>query len=249
MNSPHTRNTRNTRNRSRGRMQQAPAPWLASRAHALCTVGLVASIALALAFAARAQAPQQAAEPERIRGEITRVEPAAISLRTADGKTVRIGVNSNLTVFTLAKASFAEVDFGTYVGSASYKMGDNIYSPIVRDSLSWLHKGYELRIIDESLRGIAVGHTKWDLTAVSVMTHGWVDVMEGRVMSIKFGPTEEEETDVEVARDAQVVRMSLGDKSLIKPGLRVLAGAQKGADGNYVGVFIFVGKDGIVPAL
>jgi hypothetical protein len=81
------------------------------------------------------------------------------------------------------------------------------------------------------------------------MTHGWVDDQEGRVISIKYGPTEEEETDVEIARDVPVLKMSLGEKSLLKPGARVFAGAQKGADGRYVAVFIFVGKDSVVPAM
>jgi hypothetical protein len=152
-------------------------------------------------------------------------------------------------VFSLSKASFADVAFGTYVGAVSYKLGDDIYSPIVRDSLSWLHKGLELRIIDEELRGIAVGHTKWDLTPNSVMTHGWVDDQEERVISIKYGPTEEEETDVEVARDIPVLKMSLGDRALIRTGARIFAGAHKEAGGDYVAVFIFVGKDGIAPPL
>jgi hypothetical protein len=141
------------------------------------------------------------------------------------------------------------VDFGTYVGAVSEKLGDHIYSPIVRDSLSWLHKGFELRLIDESLRGIAVGHTKWDLTSKSVMTHGWVDDQEGRVISIKYGPTEEEETDVEISRDTPVFKMSRGDVNLIKPGARVFAGALKGAGGRYDAAFIFIGTDGVAPKM
>jgi hypothetical protein len=69
------------------------------------------------------------------------------------------------------------------------------------------------------------------------------------VLSIKYGPTDGEETDVEVGRDIPILKMARGDKSLLKPGVRVFAGAQKGADGNYVAVFIFVGKDGVVPPL
>jgi hypothetical protein len=212
----------------------------------LCYLGATASvIVLALGAPARAQQP----EPDRIRGQIAEVGAGTIVVQTKDGNTVRLALPNDLSIFSLAKASFAEVDFGTYVGAVSYKIGDDIYSPIKRDSLSWLHKGFELRIIDEKLRGIAVGHTKWDLTPASVMTHGWVDDLEDRVVSIKYGPTEEEETDVEVPRDAPVLRMSLGDKSLIKAGARVLAGAQRGADGNYRAVFIFIGKDGIVPPM
>lgn len=188
-------------------------------------------------------------EPDHIRGLIASVDASSIVLKTGDGRMVRLGLSDSVTIFSLTKASYAQVDFGTYVGAVSVKLGDQIYSPIVRDSLSWLHKGFELRIIDEEFRGIAVGHTTWDLTPNSVMTHGWVDDQEGRVISIKYGPTEEEETDVEVSRDTPVVRMSRGDKSLIRPGARVFAGAQKDGGGRYVAVFIFVGKDGMVPSL
>ena len=150
------------------------------------------------------------------------------------------------SVFSLTKASFTDVDFGVYVGSVSKKLDK--YSPIVRDSLSWLHQGYELRVLDESLRGLAVGHTPWDLTSESVITHGWVDDLEVRVLSIKYGPTEEEETDVDISHDVPILKLAVGDKSLIKPGAHVFAGAQMVED-NYVAVFIMVGQGDIVPPL
>ena len=190
----------------------------------------------------------QEVEAGHIRGQITRVEASVIVVKlNGSGKTVRLVLAEGLTVIGLSKGTFAEVDFGSYVGAVAVKL--DAYSPIVRDSLSWLHKGFELRVIDESLRGIAVGHKKWDLTIDSIMAHGWVDDMEGRVISIKYGPTEEEETDVEVPRDVPVLKMSLADKSLIKLGAHVFAGTQRGADGKAVVGFIFVGKDGIVPPL
>jgi len=187
--------------------------------------------------------------PDHIRGLLTSVDSSAVVLKTRDGRSLRLGVSNGTTVFTLTRGTFADVTFGTYVGSVSEQLGDDIYSPIRRDSLSWLHKGHELRILDEKLRGLAVGFTKWDLTRGSVMTHGWVDDMEDRVLSIKYGPTEEEETDVEVRRDTPVQKLSLGDKSLLRPGARVFAGAQKGPDGSYAAVVIFVGRDGMVPSM
>jgi len=189
-------------------------------------------------------------EPDRIRGRLTKVEGSAIWVQVGDGKTVQLKFSdTHTTVFSLSKSSYTEVTFGTYVGAVSEKLGDDVYSPIRRDSLSWLHKGYELRIIDEDLRGIALGHQEWDLTGTSVMTHGWVDDQEDRVLSIKYGPTDYDETDVEVPRDAPVLKMSLGDKKLIKQGARVFVGARKEADGSYAALFIFVGKDGIVPPM
>jgi hypothetical protein len=211
---------------------------------ALCCYVVIASI---IVMALGIPASAQDAEPEHIRGEIVSVDGSSMVVKTRDDKTLSLELPDDLTVISLTKGSYTMVDFGDYVGAVAVKM--NEYSPIVRDSLSWLHKGFELRLIDEQLRGIALGHKEWDLTLDSIIAHGWVDDIEGRVISIKYGPTEIEETDVEVPRDVPVQTMSLGDKSLIKAGKRILAGAQKGTNDKYETVFVFVGKDGIVPAL
>jgi hypothetical protein len=190
----------------------------------------------------------QAEEPDHVRGQIAAIQGSLLEIRGRDGKNQRLRLTNATTILSLSPASFIDVDFGVYVGAVSEKMDDR-YSPILRDSLSWLHKGLEFRIIDEKLRGIALGHQKWDLTPVSVMTHGWVDDMEVRVLSIKFGPTEAEETDVEVGRDIKVLKMELADKSLVKPGAHIFAGANKGADGIYAALFLMVGVGGVVPGL
>jgi len=186
-------------------------------------------------------------EPEHFRGQITTIQTSSIVMKTGEGKMVRIGISDATPIFSLSKGTFTDVDFGVYVGAAAVRLDE--YSPIIRDSAVWLHKGFELRIIDESLRGISLGEKQWDRTPDSIITHGWVDDMEVRVLSIKWGPTDYDETDVEIPRDAPVIRMALGDRSLIKPGARILAGAQKDEDGKYAAVFVFVGKDGIVPPL
>jgi hypothetical protein len=194
-----------------------------------------------------AKAVKDANEPEHLRGQLTKVDDTSITLKTNDGKTFRVGLKDDTTIISLSKGSFSDVDFGVYVGAVAVKMEE--YSPIVRDSAVWLHKGFELRIIDEKLRGIALGHKKWDLTPETIISHGWVDDMEVRVLSIKWGPTDYDETDVEVPRDVPIHKMSLGDKSLLKTGARVVVGAQKAPDGKYTAPFVFVGKDGIVPSL
>ena len=203
--------------------------------------------ALSIAAACAGPAFADDAEPDHFRGQITAIQDGAMVMKTNNGRTVRLAVPGNLTVISLVKGSFTEVDLGTYVGAVAYKL--NEYSPIVRDSAVWLHRGMELRIIDEKLRGIAIGEKKWDLSAVSIISHGWVDDMEDRVLSIKWGPSDYDETDVEVPRDVPIHRMALADASLLKPGTPVFVGAQKGADGKHTAVFVFCGKDGAVPAL
>lgn len=183
-------------------------------------------------------------EPDRFRGQVVSVESDAFILKTASGD-MKIGFPASVGIIRLRQASFTEVDFGVYVGAVSRKL--NKFSPIVRDSLSYLHEGFELHIVDEALRGIALGHRQWDLTPQSVISHGWVDDIEVRVLSIKYGPTEEEETDVEIARNKPVLRMSLGDRGLVKPGAQVFVGARR-KGGDYAAEFVMVG-DGLTPPL
>ena len=218
----------------------APLPcWLASAALAIAMLALPSMLVT----------PARAGEAEDLhfRGQITKVEHDAILLKTRNGKTVRLALPDKLTVILLSKGSFTAVDFGTYVGAVAVRLDE--YSPIIRDSAVWLHRGFELRIIDEALRGIALGHKNWDLTPDSIIAHGWVDDIEDRVLSIKWGPSDYDETDVEVPRDAPVLKMSLGDRSLLKAGAQIFAGAQGDANNRYVAGFIFVGSDGIVPPL
>jgi hypothetical protein len=192
-----------------------------------------------------AQAQQE--EPEHIRGQIISVEDSSMVVKTKAGKKISFELPDNLTVISLTKGSYTKVDFGIYVGAAAVKLDE--YSPIVRDSLSWLHRGFELRLVDEQLRGIALGHKDWDLTSDSIIAHGWIDDIEGRVISIKYGPTEIEETDVEVPRGAPVHFMKLGEKNLVEAGKQVFVGANKGDNGDYVAAFVFVGQDESVPSL
>ncbi len=182
-----------------------------------------------------------------IRGEITKIEDNLLTVATRNQGTLKIRMRNNTSIFKLSKASFTEVDFGVYVGAVSRRLEE--FSPIVRDSMSWLHQGYELRIMDEDLRGLALGHSNWDLTSESVISHGWVDDLEIRVLSIKYGPTEEEETDVDIPRDVTIARMSIGDKELLEPKANVFIGAMENGESLLQANYIMVGYNGLAPAL
>lgn len=211
---------------------------------ALCYHLMIASV-----FIWALGAPVRAQEPDHIRGQITKFEASSMDVKTVDGETIHLIIPDGLTVIRLAKGSFTKLDFGVYVGTVAERLKGEEYSPLARDSMSWLHEGIELRIIDEELRGIAAGEQEWDLTPDTIMAHGWVDDIEERTLSIKYGPTQEEETDVEVGRDIPILKMSLGDMSLLKPGVYIFAGAQKNGGDEYEAIFIFAGEDGIVPSM
>ena len=122
-------------------------------ARAVCRRAII--LATIAAFPVHAQVfTVPANEPDRFRGQIVEVTDKAIVLNTDKGS-VRLGISDNLSVFSLTKATFADVDFGSYVGAVSVKL--NKFSPIIRDSLSYLHRGFELRIMDGTGSGGKAG--------------------------------------------------------------------------------------------
>jgi hypothetical protein len=216
------------RNRQLGRVWSFAWPALRRRA-------VIAAI-LTLTTLGPAQA--QNGEVVNIRGKISAVDGSTITVQTKAGTQTRLKLTAESGIFALSRAVFSDVYFGTYVGAVSTPLPDG-----------WTHRAFELRVIDEQLRGLALGHMKWDLTAESGMTHGWVDDIEDRILSIKFGPTDEEERDVEVPRDVPIQKMEPGDKNLLKTGLSVFAGVSKDASGGGSVVFLIAGRDGIEPGL
>ena len=180
----------------------------------------------------------QNAAVQNIRGQIIGVQDSSISLKTRDGKSLRLKIPEQISIYRLSKAVFSDVNFGTYVGSVAVPLPDG-----------WTYRALELRVLDEELRGLAIGHMNWDLSPESTMTHGWVDDLEVRILSIKYGPTDEEEKDVDVPYDVPITKMSLGDRSLLAQDVEVFAGAQKDGSGNSTALFILVGTESVLPPL
>jgi hypothetical protein len=206
---------------------------------------LAAACALGPAPASRAAD----VEPDHFRGTIVSANDATLTLRTREGRVLRLAFPANADVFALGKASFEEITLGTYVGSVAITPPPGSPGAAPRSSLSLLYAAAELRIIDESLRGIALGYRGWDLRPDTIMAHGWVDDLEARVLSIKYGPTDSDETDVDVPANVPIQRMSVGHRGLVKPGAAVFAGARKGPNGRHVVEYVMVGRDGVTPAL
>jgi hypothetical protein len=206
---------------------------------------LAAACALVLAPALHAAD----VEPDHFRGTVVSANDASLTLKTHDGTIVRLAFPASADVFALSKATFDEVLLGNYVGSVAIRPAPGSPGARPRSSASLLYVAAELRILDESLRGIALGQRNWDLRPDTIMAHGWVDDLEVRVLSIKYGPTDFDEADVDVPPDVPIQRMSMGNRGLVKPGAAVFAGARKGLDGGHVVEYVMVGMDGVTPAL
>jgi len=115
---------------------------------------------------------------------ISEVGNPSIVVKTGDGKDVRIEVPDNSASFSLTRAASP-----TWISEpTSAQCGeDGRIQPDREGSAVWLHKGFELRIIDDELRALPLG-TEVDLTPTSIIAHGWDDI--GSVSSRSVGPTD-----------------------------------------------------------
>jgi len=197
--------------------------------------GLRAAIA-ALAAAVSWQAIAQPAQSSRVRGTIERLDGDVLSVKQGDGAPVRIRLTGDAKIVGVAKASFADIKPGSFVGSAATPQPDGS------------QKALEVHIFPEAMRGTGEGHRPYILPN-STMTNGTVgDVVtgvSGDVLTVKYKGGEKR---IVVPADVPIVRYEIGDRSHLKPGAAVtILRATRKPDGTYESDRVNVGLGGVSP--
>ena len=191
---------------------------------------------LAIPVFAQNPASGQAA---RILGTIDSFIGQNLLVKSQDGQTVSITIPPDLKVMANAKASLADIKPGDFVGSAADKGPDGK-----------LH-AEEVHIFPESMRGTGEGHYDWDLKPNTKMTNANVEQtvggVEGQTLLVKY---KDGEKKLLVTPETAVVTYVVGDKSDLKPGIKIFVGAgKKQADGTVQTPRITYGKDGLTPPM
>ncbi len=196
----------------------------------LCAAALTLGV---LGSAANAQ------DTVRVRGTIERVEGPIYVIKSRDGAELKVALADNALVVALVKASLADIKQGSFVGSTGMPQPDGS------------QKAIEVHIFPESMRGTGEGHYDWDLKPNTKMTNANVEQtvggVEGPVLTVKY---KDGEKKVLVTPETQVVSYVVGDKSDLKPGIKIfVGGAKKGADGTWTTPRVTYGKDGLTPPM
>jgi hypothetical protein len=205
---------------------------------------LAAAVAL---FAAPAFAQTQ---PMRIHGTIESFDGQILTVKSDDGKTLKVIVPADLPIRANAKATLADIKPGDFVGSAADKGPDGK-----------LH-AEEVHIFPESMRGTGEGHRPMGPDPARSMTNGTVAMSDpeartmtngaitavagnsqNKVMTLKY---KDGVQVIEVSPDTPIVTVIVADRSLLKPGSAVMTiAAQK--DGGLVATNVTAEKDGLKP--
>jgi len=197
----------------------------------LIAIAMVASSALA--------AIAQQAPTVRIRGSIEAVDGPMLSIKTREGNDVKVKTTDNVAVFGVVKTSLAEIKEGSYIGVTAMPEPDGT------------QKAVAVHIFPENQRGAAEGFRPWDLRANSTMTNATVAETvagtDGQHILLKY---KDGEKKVLVPPETPIVTFVAGDKSEIKPGVKVIIfGANKKDDGTLEAGRVNVGRDGITPPM
>ena len=188
--------------------------------------GLALAALLALPALAQPSTP-----PQKVRGEIAKVEGDSITVKTRSGNMQEIMLMEKTGIKGVIKAKFSEVVAEKFVGIASQPQPDG--------SL----KAIEVVVFPEAMRGTAEGHFAWDLTSGSMMTNANVAAavksMDGRELTL--APKDHASVKIMVPQDVPIVTFIDSDKSKLVPGAKVFVVAAKQSDGSLSALFVAVG--------
>jgi hypothetical protein len=156
-----------------------------------------------------------------------------------DGADLTINVPDNVAVSGVVKIALAEIKPGSYIGISAMPEADG--------SQNALH----IHIFPEAMRGVAEGHSAWDVRPGSTMTNATVDqitaVGEGRTLTVKY---KDGEKKIVVLADTPIVTYVPGARDELRPGAKIfIIAAQRQADGSLNAARISVGRDGLTPPM
>ncbi len=183
--------------------------------------------------------PASAQETVRIRGMIESIDGPVFVVKNRDGAELKLTVTDKPLFVAIVKATMADIKPGMFVGSTGVTQPDGS------------QKAIEVHIFPESMRGVGEGHYDWDLKPQTKMTNANVEQtvagVDGQMLSVKY---KDGEKKVLVTPETAVVTYVAGDRSDLKPGIKIFVGAaKKQPDGTVQTPRITYGKDGLTPPM
>jgi hypothetical protein len=192
-------------------------------------------LASALMIAVPAQA--QDAPPTRVRGAITALDGDVMKVHTKAGDDVQVSLTKDTLVRGVTLGEVSEIKPGSYIGSAAIPLPDG--------SL----KALEIHVFPPELAGTGDGHRAFDLGKDSTMTNGSVGDLvtsNGRTITVNYKGGQKK---IVVPDDVPIVNLVPGDRSLLKPGVKIVMQAQRTADGAMNALSISAGENGVTPPM
>ena len=170
--------------------------------------------------------------PTRVRGTITGLDGDVLSVKSRDGKDLKIHLASDAQVATTKKASAAEFKPGSYVGVTSVKGPDG-------------------RLVARRVHALGPQvpqmHGPWDSIPDSMMTNANLEksaqVTGGNELTLK---NKDGEQKILVTPQTEFFTFAPGSRADLKPGETIFTGARN-EGGKLIAQRVAVSKDGVKP--
>ncbi|WP_027057276.1 hypothetical protein [Mesorhizobium loti] len=198
----------------------------------MVVLGTISSLSVAAVSGA------QAADAVRVRGTVVSFDPSLLTVKTRQGETSAIKLNTGWKISGVASASEKDIKQGDFLGIASVSKADGGSGAL------------EVVIFPAALKGTGEGDRPWDLQPNSRMTNGTVaDVTDinGRAVTLTYdnGQTKK----ISIPDSTPVVTFAPATPTDLKPGATVFVNAQREADGTLSSSRVVVGTNGVAPPM
>jgi hypothetical protein len=177
------------------------------------------------------------AKPTRVRGAITAVEGDLLKVHSNRGEDLQINLTKDTQVRGVTLAQVSEIKPGSYIGSAAVPQPDGTL------------KALEVHVFPPEMAGTGDGHRAFDLGKDSTMTNGSVGdlvMSNGRTITVNYKGGQKK---IVIPDDVPIVNLVPADRSLLKPGVKVVLQAQKAEDGALNAVSVSAGENGVTPPM
>ena len=191
----------------------------------------LAAVLLAILGFVSAAADAQA--PQRVRGTITALDGDVLSVKTREGKDLKLKLGEKAVVVAAKAMKLEDLKPGDYVGTTTQKRADGALVAVEVHTLAPTTKP---------------GHTPWDLEPGSMMTNANVATVgqSAGARELKLEYPGGSQTIV-VPPGTPVVTNVPADRSALKPGEYIFTVAQVSPDGTMLVQRVTVSRDGVKP--
>ena len=201
------------------------------------TLGIGALLTIATLSGAQAQ-DAKADNHVRVRGTITKMEGATLSVKTREGTDADITLKSGWKVSTVKNAAIDGIKAGDYVGIASLPTADGGDGAL------------EVLIFPAAMKGTGEGNRAWDLKPNSSMTNATVadavKSVDGHMITVTY---QGKEKKIKVPEGTPVVTLAPATEADLKAGAPVIVNGEKATDGTISAAAVIVGTNGVVPPM
>jgi hypothetical protein len=195
---------------------------------------IVCQLCSVLALLAFVSAATQAQTSLRVRGTITGLEGDVLSVKTREGKDLKLKLSEKTAVVATKALKLEDLKPGDYVGATTQAKADGALVAV------------EVHTIAPTVKP---GHIPWDLQPNTMMTNGHIEGAvakgsSGQQLTLKYG---EKSQTIVVPPGTPVVTNVPADRSALKRGEYIFTSAAVEADGTMSVQRIQVSRDGVKP--